>query len=179
MTTRPGDGEAHPDARNTRLNVGERPGIADVDVRVGADLRVRVRIDMRSAAEGGAPNRVRHWAQAQAVSGGADCAGAPSRSGSDLLIWGRRRWVSEMERSVGSAAVRPSAQLHTTHVPERPASRMTSDVIKRRRHGKISLRWLPSRIGRADLCLCLRRRLRRGQSPRHSRCGSVRPPRRE
>ncbi|MEY2757709.1 MAG: hypothetical protein RIR33_1487 [Pseudomonadota bacterium] len=70
MTTRPGDGEAHLDARNTRLNVGERPGIADVDVRVGANLLVRGRIDMRSAAEGGAPNRIRHWAQAQAVSGG-------------------------------------------------------------------------------------------------------------
>lgn len=71
MTARPGDGEAHLDACNTRLNLGERPGITDVYVRVGANLRVRGRIDMRSAAKGGAPNRIRHWAQAQAVSGGA------------------------------------------------------------------------------------------------------------
>lgn len=81
MTTRPGDGEAHLVARNTRLNVGERPGIADVDVRVGANLLVRGRIDMRSAAEGGAPNRIRHWAQAQAVSGGALIVQAPVTPG--------------------------------------------------------------------------------------------------
>ena len=68
LATRPGDGEAHLGSGGIRFDVGERLGAADVDVRVGAKLRVRGRIDMRPTAEGGDPLiRVTHWAQVEVV----------------------------------------------------------------------------------------------------------------
>lgn len=51
-----------------RFDVGERLGAVDVDVRVGAKLRVRGRIDMRPVETGGDPLiRVAHWAQVEVV----------------------------------------------------------------------------------------------------------------
>lgn len=65
---RPGDGDARLAKGGIRFDVGERLGVADVDVRVGAKLRVRGRIDMRPVATGGDPViRVTHWAQVEAA----------------------------------------------------------------------------------------------------------------
>jgi micrococcal nuclease len=65
MGERPGDGEAHLAAGGIRHEVGERLGVADVDVRAGVKVRVRGRIDTRS----GAPLiRVTHWAQVELAS---------------------------------------------------------------------------------------------------------------
>ena len=66
LGARPGDGDAHLTSGGIRLDVGERLGVADVDVRVGARVRVRGRIDMRPVATGGDPViRVTHWAQVE------------------------------------------------------------------------------------------------------------------
>ena len=65
---RPGDGDAVLTAGGIRLDMGERLGAADVDVRVGAKVRVRGRIDTRAVEAGGAPLiRVTHWAQVEVV----------------------------------------------------------------------------------------------------------------
>ncbi len=65
---RPGDGDAHLGAGGIRFDAGERLGAADVDVRVGAKLRVRGRVDTRPVAAGGDPViRVTHWAQVEVV----------------------------------------------------------------------------------------------------------------
>lgn len=64
MAERPGDGDAVLAAGGIRLDVGERLGVADVDVRIGAKVRVRGRIDTR----GEQPLiRVTHWAQVEVV----------------------------------------------------------------------------------------------------------------
>ncbi len=64
LGTRAGDGDAVLTAAGIRLDVGERLGVADVDVRAGAKVRVRGRIDAR----GEAPLiRVTHWAQVEVV----------------------------------------------------------------------------------------------------------------
>ena len=61
---RPGDGDAVLTAAGIRLDVGERLGPADVDVRAGTKVRVRGRIDTR----GDKPLiRVTHWAQVEVV----------------------------------------------------------------------------------------------------------------
>lgn len=66
---RPGDGDAVLSASGIRFDVGERLGVADVDVRVGAKVRVRGRIDTRPAETGGdRVIRVTHWAQVEVVS---------------------------------------------------------------------------------------------------------------
>jgi hypothetical protein len=63
-----GDGEAHLAPGGIRFQVGERLGVADVTVGVGARVRVRGRIDARDVASGGEPKiRVSHWAQVEAV----------------------------------------------------------------------------------------------------------------
>lgn len=68
LGTRPGDGDAHLAHGGIGFEVGERLGVADVDVRVGATLRVRGRIDMRPVETGGDPViRVTHWAQVEVV----------------------------------------------------------------------------------------------------------------
>lgn len=68
MGERAGDGEAVLTASGIRFDVGERLGAADVDVRTGAKVRVRGRIDTRPVETGGAPLiRVTHWAQVEAV----------------------------------------------------------------------------------------------------------------
>lgn len=65
MGERPGDGDAVLTAGGIRMDVGERLGVADIDMRTGAKVRVRGRIDMR----GEAPLiRVTHWAQVEVVS---------------------------------------------------------------------------------------------------------------
>lgn len=65
---RPGDGDARLTASGIRFDVGERLGTPDMELRVGARVRVRGRIDMRPVAEGGAPLiRVTHWAQVEAA----------------------------------------------------------------------------------------------------------------
>ena len=48
-----------------RLDVGERLGAPDVEVRVGAKVRVRGRIDTREARR--PLIRVTHWAQVEVV----------------------------------------------------------------------------------------------------------------
>jgi endonuclease YncB( thermonuclease family) len=64
MGERPGDGDAHLTPGGIRFDVGERLGAADVDVRTGARVRLRGRIDTR----GETPLiRVTHWAQVEAV----------------------------------------------------------------------------------------------------------------
>ena len=64
VTERPGDGEAHLARGGIRLDVGERLGTADIEVRAGGKLRVRGRIDTR----GETPLiRVTHWAQVEVV----------------------------------------------------------------------------------------------------------------
>ena len=68
MGARPGDGDAHLARGGIRFEVGERLGAADVDVRAGAKLRVRGRIDTRPVEAGGDPLiRVTHWAQVEVV----------------------------------------------------------------------------------------------------------------
>jgi endonuclease YncB( thermonuclease family) len=68
LGTRPGDGDAHLGPGGIRFDVGERLGVADVDVRVGAKLRVRGRIDTRAVVARGDPViRVTHWAQVEVV----------------------------------------------------------------------------------------------------------------
>jgi hypothetical protein len=68
LGTRPGDGDAHLSATGIRFDVGERLGVADVDVRVGVKLRVRGRIDTRPVETGRDPLiRVTHWAQVEVV----------------------------------------------------------------------------------------------------------------
>jgi len=68
LGTRPGDGDTHLSAGGIRFEVGERLGVADVDVRVGAKLRVRGRIETRPVELGGDPViRVTHWAQVEVV----------------------------------------------------------------------------------------------------------------
>lgn len=64
LGARAGDGEAHLDGGGIRFDVGERLGPADVDVREGARIRVRGRIDTRREAP---LIRVTHWAQVEAV----------------------------------------------------------------------------------------------------------------
>ncbi|MDP3491735.1 MAG: thermonuclease family protein [Hyphomonadaceae bacterium] len=59
-----GDGEAHLSRGGIRLDVGERLGLPDVELAVGARVRVRGRIDTR---EGEAKIRVSHWAQVEVV----------------------------------------------------------------------------------------------------------------
>jgi len=61
---RAGDGEAHLVGGSIRFDVGERLGAADVDVRAGARIRVRGRIDARRDAP---LIRVTHWAQVETV----------------------------------------------------------------------------------------------------------------
>ena len=64
MGERPGDGDAVLMAGGIRMDVGERLGAADIDVRTGAKVRVRGRIDMR----GEMPLiRVTHWAQVEVI----------------------------------------------------------------------------------------------------------------
>ena len=66
--TRPGDGDAVLSRGGIWLDVGERLGVADVDVRVGAKVRVRGRIDTRPTETGGDPLiRVTHWGQVEVV----------------------------------------------------------------------------------------------------------------
>jgi endonuclease YncB( thermonuclease family) len=66
--TRAGDGDAVLTRGGIRLDVGERLGAPDVEVRVGAKVRVRGRIDMRPVETGGEPLiRVTHWAQVEVV----------------------------------------------------------------------------------------------------------------
>jgi hypothetical protein len=61
---RPGDGDAVLGPSGIRLEIGERLGAADVDVRVRTAVRVRGRIDTR----GDKPvTRVTHWAQGKVV----------------------------------------------------------------------------------------------------------------
>jgi len=62
---RAGDGEAHLGGGGIRFDVGERLGVADVEVRTGTRIRVRGRIDARREAP---LIRVTHWAQVEAVS---------------------------------------------------------------------------------------------------------------
>jgi micrococcal nuclease len=64
LGTRPGDGDAHLASGGIRFDVGERLGVADVDVRTGAKLRVRGRIDTRGETP---VIRVTHWAQVEVV----------------------------------------------------------------------------------------------------------------
>jgi endonuclease YncB( thermonuclease family) len=62
--TRAGDGDAVLTRDGIRFDVGERLGAADVDLRAGAKVRVRGRIDTR----GEMPLiRVTHWAQVEVV----------------------------------------------------------------------------------------------------------------
>lgn len=61
---RAGDGDAVLTAAGIRLDVGERLGVADVDVRAGAKVRVRGRIDTRGEQP---VIRVTHWAQVEVV----------------------------------------------------------------------------------------------------------------
>lgn len=61
---RPGDGDAVLSASGIRFDVGERLGAADIDVRVGAKVRVRGRIDTRGEQP---VIRVTHWAQVEVV----------------------------------------------------------------------------------------------------------------
>lgn len=59
-----GDGEAWLSAGGIRFEVGERLGVADVQIAAGRRVRVRGRIDRRD----GAPKiRVTHWAQVEAA----------------------------------------------------------------------------------------------------------------
>lgn len=68
VAARAGDGEAHLARGGFRFEVGERLGVADIDVRVGAKVRVRGRIDERPVETGGTPLiRVTHWAQVEVV----------------------------------------------------------------------------------------------------------------
>ena len=68
VRTRVGDGDAVLTRGGIRLDVGERLGAPDVEVRVGAKVRVRGRIDMRPVETGGDPLiRVTHWAQVEVV----------------------------------------------------------------------------------------------------------------
>lgn len=68
LGTRPGDGDAHLGAGGIRFDVGERLGVADIDVGIGAKLRVRGRIDSRPIEAGGDPViRITHWAQVENV----------------------------------------------------------------------------------------------------------------
>ena len=64
LRERPGDGDAVLSAGGIRLDGGERLGVADVDLHVGAKVRVRGRIDTR----GEQPLiRVTHWTQVEVV----------------------------------------------------------------------------------------------------------------
>jgi len=62
--TRPGDGDAVLARGGIRLDVGERLGAPDIEVRAGAKLRVRGRIDTRGETP---VIRLTHWAQVEVV----------------------------------------------------------------------------------------------------------------